>query len=119
MDKPQFVIQEHRTPDGIHWDLMLQRNHTLWTWRMSCRPAEIGDTPLPLEKIADHPMRFLTYEGPVKHKTGSVRIADEGTCEMIAESTDTIRVNFQGEHLNGCFTLSRTALCDRWTLTRQ
>jgi hypothetical protein len=47
MDKKfaAFVVHEHRTPMGIHWDLMLRKGDVLWTWRMDCSPAEIGKTP--------------------------------------------------------------------------
>ena len=70
----RYVILEHRTKERVHWDLMLQRSGCLWAWRVNCPPAEIGDAPLPLEKIADHSLRFLTYQGPVQNGAGSVCI---------------------------------------------
>ena len=114
----QFVVQEHRTPDGVHWDLMLQIDQRLWTWRMARHPADVGNTPLPLEKIADHPLRFLTYEGPVQNKTGSVQIADRGRAEMLAQTPNALTVCLDGLHLKGQFILSKTDSGPLWTLSR-
>ena len=120
MDKnlPQFVVQEHRTPDGVHWDLMLQRNEILWTWRVNRPAAEVGNTPLPLEKIADHPLRFLTYEGPVQNQTGNVHITDRGLFEVIEQTPTLLTVFFDGLHLKGRFILSKIDNEQQWTLSR-
>lgn len=75
----QFVIQQHTTPDGVHWDLLLEMDDCLWTWRLNTPPAEIKNQPIGAERIHDHPLRFLTYEGPVQNNTGRVTIADKGT----------------------------------------
>ena len=82
-EKKQFVIHEHTTPDGVHWDLMLEMDDCLWTWRLNTPPAEIKDEPIPAERIHDHPLRFLTYEGPVQNNAGQVTIADKGTYNVI------------------------------------
>jgi hypothetical protein len=120
MDKKfaAFVVHEHRTPMGIHWDLMLRKGDVLWTWRMDCSPAEIGKTPLPLVKISDHPLRFLTFEGPVQNQTGRVKFADEGTYELTAQTPDELAVYFHGHTLNGAFTLHQTDAENHWVLTR-
>lgn len=115
----RYVIQEHQASDGVHWDLMLQRDDCLWTWRMDRPPVKIGDAPLPLEKIADHPLRFLTYEGPVQNGTGSVRIADHGTIELTEQTPDLLTVAFDGQHLKGRFNLRKTDTAQHWTLSRQ
>ena len=110
-----FVVQEHCTPDGVHWDLMLQHEDTLWTWRMSCPPTAIGDIPLILDKIIDHPLRFLSYEGPVQNNTASVKIADCGTYESIERTEIFLRVVFCGRHIKGCFLLDKKDSCT-WML---
>ena len=33
--KKQFVVAEHTTPNGVHWDLMLEMDDCLWTWRLN------------------------------------------------------------------------------------
>ena len=85
---------------------------------MECPPAEAGKTPLPLLKLADHPIRFLTYEGPVQNQTGRVRIADQGTFELAAQTPDKLTVHFDGHTLKGAFTLHLTDAENRWVLTR-
>jgi hypothetical protein len=75
----QFVISEHTTKSGVHWDLMLEMDDGLWTWRLNVPPAEIKNKPIPAERIHDHPLRFLTYEGPVQNDTGNVKIVEKGT----------------------------------------
>jgi bifunctional non-homologous end joining protein LigD len=104
----RFVIQEHQTPEGTHWDLMLQKEDILWTWRMDCPPADLGTAPLKLRKIADHPLRFLTYEGPVQNATGSVSIADSGDYDMTAKTEINLTLILRGQRLKGRFLFSQT-----------
>ncbi len=115
-EKQRFVLQQHRTADGVHWDLMIHIGQALWTWRMPCFAADIGDTPVPLEKIADHPLRFLTYEGPVQHNTGQVNIADTGTVAMLEHTQHAITAHFDGHYLNGHYRLKRNSDGPLWTL---
>jgi len=117
---PRFVVQEHQTPDGTHWDMMIESEGVLRTWRMACPPDQVGDTPLPLTKIADHPLRFLTYEGPVQNKTGSVRIADSGRVEINAHINQSLTMDFEGKHLQGQFELTCTETAqNNWMLLRK
>ena len=85
---------------------------------MTRPPADVGNTPLPLDKIADHPLRFLTYEGPVQNKTAGVRIADRGRLEILAQTPDALTVCLDGRHLNGQFILNKTDNEQQWTLSR-
>jgi len=86
----QFVIAEHTTPNGVHWDLMLEMDDCLWTWRLNVPPVEIKNKPISAERIHDHSLRFLTYEGPVQNNTGSVKIADKGTYTQSVIPTETV-----------------------------
>ena len=104
--KKKFVIQQHTTPDGVHWDLMLEMDDCLWTWRLNTPPAEIKNKPIPAERIANHPLRFLTYEGPVQNNTGSVTIADKGTYQLIKQTENTLTLEMNGNILKRNFTLS-------------
>ncbi len=111
-----FVVQRHQTPHGVHWDLMIQQRDVLWTWRMDRQPSRIGDTPLTLEKIADHPLRFLTYEGPVQHHTGNVRIVDSGWVSLTEKTDGELVLVFDGVCLHGSRRLIRGDGAF-WTLT--
>ncbi len=116
--KKQFVIQQHTTPDGVHWDLMLEMDDTLWTWRLNTPPAEIGDEPVPAEHIHDHPLRFLTYEGPVQNGKGQVKIADCGLYQIIEQTEISLAVVFEGRILSGTFGLYRLDEKDHWELEK-
>ena len=104
LSSKQFVIQQHQTPKGIHWDLMLQADQALLTWRLSVPPKQISNEEASAQKIADHPLRFLTYEGPVQNQTGSVKIADTGTC-TIEETQNALQIALNGQILHGNFIL--------------
>jgi hypothetical protein len=112
-----FVIHEHSTPDGGHWDLMLQIEDTLWTWRLHHRPQHILDIPIPVEKIANHPLRFLSYEGPVQNHTGSVKITDKGNFTLLEQTEKEILFEVAGQVLNGKFQL-QLQQDNLWLLSR-
>lgn len=114
----EFVIQQHTTPEGYHWDLMLQSGDVLWTWRMTVSPEHINTACLPIERIVDHPLRFLSYEGPVQNNTGRVKIADKGCFRMISVKIDSLCVDVQGKILQGIFTLTCQS-GNLWMLVRQ
>lgn len=107
MDKPPrknlFVILEHVTQDGTHWDLMLENQAVLWTWRLDISsgiPHRIA-----AERIADHPLRFLVYEGPVQNGTASVRRLDSGSLLYDQITAETITGELRGNRFHGRFVL--------------
>lgn len=103
----RFVVQEHRSVGGVHWDLMLERDSVLETWRIGHGPLEmIGETKVSAVKIFDHALKFLSFEGVLSGDKGSVQIADKGRYRIKAETRQTIEVKFTGGILNGVFTLS-------------
>jgi len=110
----RFVIQEHTTGPDVHWDLMLESDGVLrkeslglQTYRLDKSPLQLTQNPSGAVKIFDHPMKFLTYEGPVNKGRGSVRIADYGTYEILHQAQDRIELALTGRILNGRFTLTR------------
>lgn len=115
--KNHFVIQEHNTPHGIHWDLMLEHGEQLWTWRIGIHPSQIHSQPIAAERIADHPLKFLTYEGPVQNGTASVSIVDNGTLHFRQITPQIIDVQLGGHFLNGFVTL-RKEKTPLWTLQK-
>lgn len=114
----QFVIQEHTTPAGVHWDLMLEHEGVLWTWRLNSDPDTIQQTPIDAERIFDHPLRFLSYEGPVQNAAGSVRIADKGTLRMDLIEAEQIICQLDGGILKGTLGLGQVN-GSQWTLQRR
>ena len=112
----QFVIQQHTTTDGIHWDLMLEMDDCLWTWRLRVPPADIGNAPIPAERIADHSLRFLTYEGPVQNNTGTVTITDKGTYRVKIKNSNKLEITFSGQTVSGEFELYQQNESFMWEL---
>ncbi len=102
----RFVIQEHTKPDDLHWDLMLECGDILQTYRLGNPPEEILISPAAAEKISDHPMRFLTYEGLVNDGKGNVKIADSGTYQETESTESSIKLKLDGKILTGKFLLS-------------
>jgi len=114
----RFVVQEHTTPQGVHWDLMLEEGEVLMTFRLEQPPEAVSRGAVRATKIFDHPLRFLTYEGPVQKGTGRVRIVERGVCDLAQEGEETITLGLQGTVLQGEFTLTRTEGTS-WQLARR
>lgn len=89
---PRFVLLWHEleTGDGAdgagqgspvqgatsHWDLMLEQQASLTTFRLQDLPEYRPNGPLqfvPAKRIADHRPVYLDYEGEISGNRGSVR----------------------------------------------
>jgi len=108
MQDSRFVVQEHTTAEGGHWDLMLEQGDVLTTFRLEEAPGAVSDHAVAAEKIFDHPLRFLTYEGPVQQGAGQVHIVDRGACRLLTCSETAIVMELAGDVLQGGFELTRT-----------
>ena len=117
--KKQFVIQEHTTPEDVHWDLMLEMDDVLWTWRLNAPPVKIENEPISAERIHDHPLRFLSYEGPVQNKTGQVKIADRGLYQVTEQTDISLVAVFEGQIFSGTFGLCRLGEKNHWKLEKR
>jgi hypothetical protein len=113
-----FVIQEHSTDDNTHWDLMLETENTLQTFRLDTSPRQILYKPAHAQKIHDHPIKFLTYQGPVQNGNANVKIVDSGTYTVLHRTNEKIEMHFTGEILNGRFALTLLSN-NTWNFARQ
>ena len=107
MSGSKFVVQEHTTVEGVHWDLLLELDGVLVTFRLEQEPAKALTYEVRAVKIFDHPLRFLTYEGPVQKGTGKVRIVDSGFYSYHDRRDDLWSLTMNGAILKGDFTLTR------------
>ena len=113
----RFVIQFHDAPDGPHYDLMLEDEGALATWRVEEMPGGPGRAgPMRAEKLSDHRLAYLSYGGPVSGGRGTVRIADAGTFAVLERREDLWRVELAGGAVRGRFSLTRVSGA-RWQLT--
>src|SRR5690348_2558350 len=82
---PRFVVLLHETPAGYarrnHFDLMLESNGVLLTWAIPELPTTDGSVAA--ERLPDHRLMYLDYEGPVSRDRGSVQRVDGGEFEWI------------------------------------
>lgn len=101
---PRYVIlyhQQHSTDtDLTHWDLMLEKNGFLRTWKIQQLPTpgeQLAAIPLP-----DHRIAYLEYEGPISGDRGKVSQFDSGTYEgSLPESTKRFSVYLTGKVFRG------------------
>lgn len=103
----RYVILRHATPEGVHFDFMLESEGILSTWRIDIGPEDMKTTAAKAEKIFDHDLKFLTYEGPVNKGTGRVTAVDKGVYSVIARTADEMQIQIEAEILGGVYTLTR------------
>jgi len=110
-------VQEHaRGNEPTHWDLMLEAGGVLRTYRLDLPPEPALDglsRPCTATRIHDHTLKFLSYQGSVNKGLGSVRIVDSGTYRLLEDSTESFRLDFEGETLRGQFRLAHIE-DDKW-----
>jgi bifunctional non-homologous end joining protein LigD len=98
----KFVIQRHeRQGEPAHWDLMLESGKILETYRIGVPPEEWGKGPVKAEKIFDHPLKFLSYEGSVNKGKGKVTIADSGIYRIFSQNERHLKIDFAGATVRG------------------
>lgn len=127
---PRFVVLHHECPETFgkpsHWDLMLEREGALLTWSLPRLPvawdpsrAAAGGSPpsesLLVERLADHRLAYLDYEGPISGDRGRVMRQDEGEYRVLAQSEGALRVEVRGNSLLANVELIRVA-GDQWRL---
>ena len=112
----RFVLQRHWHPDGNHWDLMLEQDDALATWRLT--ELLSADNPtVPAQRIFDHRKAYLDYQGTISQGRGQVCIEDSGTYHRREVGPERWVVRLDGQVLNGWFVLDRQQERD-WTLHR-
>jgi len=103
---PRFTVLEHDHPVR-HWDLLLEQEGVLLSWRLSAPPAP--DSVVDAAPTFDHRLRYLDYEGPVSGGRGRVTRWDGGTFEWTERSPDRAEVRLAGGRLRGLLSLERRA----------
>jgi hypothetical protein len=104
---PRFVVLEHQTPLGRHWDFMLETASALATWSLAEPP---DSTPtIAARALPDHRLAYLEYEGPISDNRGAVTRWDRGTYELRRYDRDEVAAVVAGEKLIGEVTLRCSA----------
>ena len=85
----------------LHWDLMLEQNGVLRTWRLHREPDAAG--PIVAEPLPDHRLAYLDYEGEVSGGRGHVARVEAGACEITVCDDQRWVVEFVGAVWRGRF----------------
>ncbi len=109
---PRFVILEHDHPHP-HYDLMLEAGAMLWTWRLPQLPRT-GDV-VDAERVFDHRLLYLDYEGPVSGERGSVLRREHGEFNWLKRDDACLEVQLDGVQLHAVLRLTRED-GERWRL---
>ena len=101
---PRFVVLEHTSREGVHFDLMLEHvQGTLWTWSFSQFPGA-GTS---CRRLFDHRPLYLDLEGDVGEGKGTVKRVDAGTLDWLNEEEGRVYVTLRGTRIQGSFLLTR------------
>ena len=103
---PRFVVLLHETPPGYprgaHLDLMLEHAGALRTWALE-KPPLPGEIVV-AERLPDHRLEYLDYEGAVSRDRGVVSRVDSGRYEILQETPTALAVRLQGQKIHGTVT---------------
>ncbi len=115
---PRFVILRHEPgPNSIralHWDLMFEWGDALRTFACLHEPS-LGHR-LSVQRLADHRLHYLDYEGPVSGGRGDVTRWDAGVFSLLEETAQQWRLDVDGTRWNGPVTLEAVDP-ENWTVT--
>ena len=101
----RFVILQHESPRGVHWDFMLETGSTLKTWALDHAP-DAGEA-IVATSLADHRLAYLDYEGPISGGRGTVTRWDQGLYRIEHETPTQWTVVLEGGKLQGHATLTQ------------
>lgn len=115
-----FVVLQHEIPaadQASHWDLMIEADGALVTWRLphdwSSAAAQV------VERIPDHRLEFLEWEGELTNNRGSVAQVDRGEIVIHAWTDDEISGWLSGREGQTLFRIARMVEAtdlNRWRL---
>jgi hypothetical protein len=108
----RYAVLHHTGIPMPHYDLMfeLHPGARLATWRCPDWPVESGAL---LERLADHRLEYLDYEGPVSNNRGQVARVLGGTLRLEAFSNDVVIVTTDVDRR---FTFRREGDTSLWRL---
>ncbi len=101
---PRFVLLRHECPPAFgkpsHWDLMLEDGDSLLTWSIAELPVA-GGNPVDAERLSDHRLAYLDFEGPLSGNRGEVQQVDAGEFRWLQREPAPTRIELSGQTLRG------------------
>ncbi|MCL2745305.1 MAG: hypothetical protein FWE67_15795 [Planctomycetaceae bacterium] len=92
MPHMQFVILEHQTENGTHWDLMFEEEPDAPLTTFSFPPQKIDEAGSlssfrsEARNLPPHRNEYLNYEGEISGKRGNVKRIAAGVFEKTSEN---------------------------------
>ena len=114
------MLHKHSGYGPVHWDLMLEIDDALATWRIEADPLAISPVGrIEATRIHDHRKAYLDYAGEVSGQRGRVAPQDSGQLSVTSGDGDLWTFKLGGSILQGRFELRRIDCDDdRWVLRR-
>lgn len=104
----RFVVLRHETPPGYprgtHYDLMFEQSGVLWTWALEALP-QLGGPAVAAERLADHRLAYLDYEGEIAEGRGRVVRVDQGLYSQVPAPGSELSFDIRGAVLSGMLLL--------------
>jgi hypothetical protein len=105
---PRFVILLHETQDNTprptHFDLVFEHAGVLRTWATEKLPT-LSEAVI-AERLADHRLAYLDYDGEISGGRGRVSRVEEGHYDVIEETESNLVLRIRGAKLTGTLTLT-------------
>jgi hypothetical protein len=84
---------------------MLEHEGVLWTWALAAEPMQRQSA----QRLDDHRLAYLEYEGPISGDRGEVTRWDGGTYQIVASTEDDLMIELAEGRLAGRIRLRRSA----------
>jgi len=112
--KTRYVVLEHRRGEDVHCDLMLQRGDKLVTWQLDRLEELVSGMAVQAERIQDHRLAYLEYEGEISGGRGRVKRLACGCIERTEWDPREIRAVLSGDLEGKLF--ARHLVANAWRL---
>lgn len=96
---PRYVILQHDSPRGLHYDLLLETATLLSTWALA-EPPTAGCT-ISAQQLPDHRRLYLEFEGEISGGRGTVRQWDRGEYVIQTRNSTGLEFRVEGVKLRG------------------
>ncbi|MGK7879965.1 MAG: DNA polymerase ligase N-terminal domain-containing protein [Crocosphaera sp.] len=116
----QFVFHHHTGYGQPHYDLMLEHGETLATWQLTIPLSEIQEEQaIIVQKIQDHRLIYLSYEGTISKGRGQIKKVDFGDYKLLINEIFHWEFLLYGQHSTAYYKLKKIDLDNNsWSLVK-
>lgn len=108
INRPVYVIQEHTTKRGTHYDLRLEMNKVLESWAVPKNPKLSDKKKLLAIFTTPHAIEYALFHGRIPEGNpgaGIVKIFDRGTYDLLGKGKGKVVFKLKGKKLRGEYCL--------------